>query len=1580
MGISAARRNGQTRVSRGGGGRRRRATLGVGSLVAAVAVLAGLLAVSPAQAARASRLATLTTVTALSRHRLLATFDKAPTGDALKAASYRITGPGGALALRVVTVIGTNQALMSTDTQQVVGYEIKGPARNAAPVAFTGSADVEPTLLRAQSTSNTQVVLTFSEPMGAGAGAAGSYRISPTGRKGRLVVTAGVVDTDPTRVILTTATQSDRPYVVEAGDVLGASGEYLDPTARVVSFNGLPFVDATPPRLLGAQAQGANEVLLTFDKPLNASADDPASYAVTPNLFVNSAARLAGLKQVVLGTGKHFALEYTVMAVAADIGGTAINPSFDTARFTGTQPIDAERPRVTSAASTGNTNVVVQFSKPMADNAADPSRYTIVQENVNPEVGTVGVVSAALVDDDRLSVALTTRSQNEVTYRVTANNVTDLLGRPLADRVVVGGVLVDPTSFSFAGTPPTGSERVDTDGDSLFDHEEVVGREVTILSAAGTSTVRQVTSNPNAADTDDDGLDDFTEKSLLTDPRDDDTDDDGLSDAVEFNEIFSTPTAQDTDFDGLTDGLENTFFRTSAILADTDGDQIADGDEINLAKRNPRVADLPKPGLEIGEMKLDLDVRFLETSSTETRELEQRTETATLTQSEKQEFSNTDSRTIEHSTKLASSVEYSLEVVVARDPSVTNKVKTSASSEASFSASYTSSFTETSSQETAQTYEDSLSTTEETAEEDVVTREVLGARAQVGVTLKSLGDIAFTVKNLQVTALIQDPQDPTRLTPVATLLPDSEPDAGYSLGPLVPERGPVIFSNDEVFPALIEDLMANPRGLVFRFSNYDLVDELGRNFAFTSQDVNDRTAGLLIDYGGFDSNNDGVGDFSELNRVAIGIGRPITDTDGDGDIDDDDRDRVFDDDGKQVGITLRSALKSIGLTEMKEADRPTIALTQEEIDNSYSTYEIRPGEERVFRVRRTRLEAGVAKQWEILTPTGIDRTKGLDDLILEPGGSFILAFVQDRDEDSLPAVVESINRCADSNADLDGDGRFDTADTDDDGLDDRFELLVGWSVNTERGSRQVRSRCSSPDSDNDGIRDAQGKLIRGSDFDEAPSVINRDPQGLILFKTGLEPSRDLTVSDPLVDDDLEVTLRDPVTNPAVRDTDLDGLEDGFELTPTPVRLLDGTFTEALITSPERFDTDDDTASDGLERRVGGNPRVSDLDNFGDKDGDGLVNVQEQIGIAIEITGVSTSPLSGPPGGSCDAMCAEGDVTPRLVKSNDNVFDTDGDRLSDSEEYLTLTDAQDPDTDDDGLTDFEEVRGFALPDLGILTTDPTDADTDDDRRSDGDEANRGPTIIVRVAGDAPYQAFSNPVLADPDFDRLVDGDEAAAGTDPRNFNTDNDNRSDYEEVIRGRRPLVEDLRVRLNFARFLVSEDGDANSRGDLTFLFGARHPDGSLRVAAHSSPSTFNYNGTPIVVPSAVLSVPDCDSGPSPCRGDLQEIDFDSGDSLTLNRTLDLGGISTTDRQFEELKLEGEVREFGENGSGVVDCGPSSLFDPFIPEDSPDQFGLGVVRGNKLEVGTTAISVKRTSECSDGNELDFTLFVSYTAD
>ena len=91
--------------------------------------------------------------------------------------------------------------------------------------------------------------------------------------------------------------------------------------------------------------------------------------------------------------------------------------------------------------------------------------------------------------------------------------------------------------------------------------------------------------------------------------------------------------------------------------------------------------------------------------------------------------------------------------------------------------------------------------------------------------------------------LQQDPDDRSRLIPIATIVP-SESEAVYSVGPLAPEIGPLIFENTEVFPSMVEQLMKDPGGVLCKVAAYNVTDELDRNFAFSSQEVNERTAGV----------------------------------------------------------------------------------------------------------------------------------------------------------------------------------------------------------------------------------------------------------------------------------------------------------------------------------------------------------------------------------------------------------------------------------------------------------------------------------------------------------------------------------------------------------------------------------------------------------------------------------------------------------------------------------------------------------------------------------------------------------------
>ncbi|MEI7881849.1 MAG: outer membrane beta-barrel protein, partial [bacterium] len=89
-------------------------------------------------------------------------------------------------------------------------------------------------------------------------------------------------------------------------------------------------------------------------------------------------------------------------------------------------------------------------------------------------------------------------------------------------------------------------------------------------------------------------------------------------------------------------------------------------------------------------------------------------------------------------------------------------------------------------------------------------------------------------------------------------------------------------------------------------------------------------------------------------------------------------------------------------------------------------------------------------------------------------------------------------------------------------------------------------------------------------------------------------------------------------------------------------------------------------------------------------------------------------------------------------------DSDADGLTDDEENTIGTNPHDPDTDHDGLGDFEEVRKYK--------TDPLNPDTDFDGLKDGAEV---------------YNYHTEPLMRDTDGGGVADGHEVIEdGTDPR----------------------------------------------------------------------------------------------------------------------------------------------------------------------------------------------------------------------
>ncbi len=1031
------------------------------------------------------------------------------------------------------------------------------------------------------------------------------------------------------------------------------------------------------------------------------------------------------------------------------------------------------------------------FTEPIEQTSAETAAHYRITARLDGALQTLATlrVLSAVRSADRTTVTLTTMAQSDLLYTVSVTNVTDLAGNQIAPPELLN----DPSTVTFQGTPPSGPQD-DTDTDGLSDVAEQAGWFVNVRNADGTTRRYEVTSDPDLPDTDGDDLTDLDERIYGTDPRSTDTDGDGIDDWTELNVYYSEPAQQDTDGDGLVDGLETNFFGSSPLLADTDGDQIDDGEEVGLQNRNPLIADLPTFDLRIvGDVQLGLDVRFTAESSSGSRVLETRSSETTL--------STESSRTSGSENAKATEwfINAGVKVGVEYEPIASFKFTGEVSVDGGYKEATTTSFSSSSVQSTQQAQAASLGTERELNDGETVTREVVGASMAVSLELVSLGDVAFTVENLEITAKLVDPRDPTRFIPIATLV--SSGSQSINLGPAPDTRGPIRFTADNPPPALIEALRENPRNLLFEVANYDIVAEGGRNFSFTYQDVNDRTATFTFDYGGRRA--------AERYRIAT----PGT----------------YDVNGDPVGPELFELLENVLDLEYlaDAADDALIAACitgstctsaqRLQLVNSYSTRELASGEIVIHRIRNVAAnDTGFRWFAEIELPLTAAAPDDLRNAPITSGRNVRFLYGQDVDGDGLTVQVEAFYGSVDSPTDVlknacfgdptqtgcsmpDGDGIPDSRDTDRDGVSDDEEIFGDasfgpyepWLV-VVRGEDAVPT-SSSParfDTDGDGLTDCQelgrctiyvyafpnaASANPGTNQTTLRNALVADPQsgpvvGLFRDATG-RPGVPTVAPGANAAWLLDLSVgTEALTDPSRFDSDRDGLSDSAELAGVrylpldaqvgdlPLQLYPGygasrfTSLATTATDPLNGDSDFDLLGDGTEVQIGIDPTdpTSTADAALDIDGDGLRNIEEQFGWVVVLRNASGQWVDA--SGALLYQNAAGRLlTPSGVRipidGFGNPVSTVDVRLADgvTAPARVPSDPNRADADNDGLTDGQERDLFSHP--GRF-------DTDGDELGDGAEARGVPFASDTVD---PVR-FTNPLAFDSDADGRSDGDE------------------------------------------------------------------------------------------------------------------------------------------------------------------------------------------------------------------------------
>jgi hypothetical protein len=482
----------------------------------------------------------------------------------------------------------------------------------------------------------------------------------------------------------------------------------------------------------------------------------------------------------------------------------------------------------------------------LASNQADA--INTIFAGVPPELVDVTVLSNGSGD----IVGWVDRNDNQVVDA--GDSISDSSGRNIVLNDFDGDLIVDNWVDNDDSGDISASDIVsgfqDSDGDGLSDSEELYGMTAVIQLSNGDEKSVSATSDPTKADTDGDGLSDFEEFAMLTNPRDADTDNDGISDYIEDNLVYSSPLMQDSDLDGLSDGEEHTFYHTSPLLADSDGDQLSDYTELFELNRSPRIADIPRVSIRVGDMRLQLDERYSYTDENGTTVTQESSSSTTLANSENTSFSQSNGGVSEVTGFLSVRAGVGSGAFFGGDGLIAGGVEATGGFSKTDSTSWQTD--SSSAKESQKTYDNSVAKGSELSQTSSVSREVVSARIDVDLMLFNSGDIPFTVSNIEVTVL-QQSGNTGQFQPVATLISNSELISGtpleVNLGAFTLERGPFLFASRDVFPNLVENLMRNPSGLLFRVANFDISDELGRNYAFANQTARDRTGGIVLDYG-----------------------------------------------------------------------------------------------------------------------------------------------------------------------------------------------------------------------------------------------------------------------------------------------------------------------------------------------------------------------------------------------------------------------------------------------------------------------------------------------------------------------------------------------------------------------------------------------------------------------------------------------------------------------------------------------------------------------------------------------------------
>ena len=509
-----------------------------------------------------------------------------------------------------------------------------------------------------------------------------------------------------------------------------------------------------------------------------------------------------------------------------------------------------------------------------------------------------------------------------------------------------------------------------------------------------------------------------------------DTDGDGLSDADEAA-WGSDPDVEDSDGDGLSDGLEVHTYGSDPIVEDTDGDGYLDGFEVydrdfdptvDPTRFNPLLADIPQLEFTLAEPP-QIGIYATESGGTTT------SIDTTSGVSSMDEISTTTGNSQSSGTEFSSTWDVRGSAGF-EGLSLTGSVEggygetSTTSSELSWSHS----------QEQASAIETSYEQTVSTSQESGW--ELTGGYVYITVLVSNVGHVGFTVEHLQL--ILQDDPPPRGDFVTITTLSADTGETSFPTFDLAGGGSQLLALTNDIDLTTAKSLLTDSSGLLVVPGPHRILDAQGDSFVEVFERLEGRTATVAIDFG---PDHGGAKRF----RVATNVER--------------------DEAGERSGLTMD---RLFGRYLPYEVETTTVEGFDPLTGASLGTYE------HLGSLGGVAMAEDLSGYWVVRTDAESvagQEVFNFSDIVLRAGDVLSLVYVDDLDLDRVGGREETL-RGTDP----------EDADSDDDGLDDGEEVILGWRSH----GADVYGDPARADGDHDGVGDADERA-RGLDGARADS-------------------------------------------------------------------------------------------------------------------------------------------------------------------------------------------------------------------------------------------------------------------------------------------------------------------------------------------------------------------------------------------------------------------------------------------------------------------------------------------------------------